>query len=128
MASYLNPDVLDEGLDICDTLGDQIYITSALAVTYTEATATYDLGSKTTGVTVSAPANKAGGGREVTISAFTDGVVGTSGTATHWALVDSTNSRLLACQTLTASQAVTAPNAFELDALTIGIPNPADMA
>ena len=120
----LNDRVFDNGLTVLDTEASHLYITSQEATTYTQAATTYALGVKAT-PTVSAPADRTGGGREVTVSAITDGSVTASGTATHYALVDQTNSRLLAAGALTASQGVTDGNQFTLSSFKIGIPDPA---
>lgn len=119
--AYLNDRVLDNGLTVLDTEVTHLYICSQEPTTYTEATATYDLGVKAT-PTVSAPTDRAGGGRKVVVSAISDGTVTDTGTATHYALVDSNNSRLLATNTVT-SQVVTSGNTFTLAALDIGIPD-----
>ena len=124
MAGYLHDRVFDNGLTVLDTEMDKLYICSAQPTTYTEAITTYALGVKNT-PTVSAPADRTGGGREVTVSAITDGSVTASGTATHYAGVDSANSRLLAANALSASQAVTSGNTFTLTSFKIGIPDPA---
>ena len=123
MAAILHDRVFDNGLTVLDTEADKLYITSSQATTYTEAITTYALGVKNT-PTVSAPADRTGGGREVTVSAITDGSVTASGTATHYALVDQSNSRLLATGSLSASQAVTSGNTFTLTSFKIGIPDP----
>lgn len=123
MAS-LGDRVLDNGLSALDTEADKLFITSAEATTYTQAATTYALGVKNA-PTVSAPADRTGGGREVTVSAITDGSVTGNGTATHYALVDSANSRLLAAGALSSAQAVTAGNTFTLTSFKIGIPDPA---
>lgn len=120
----LNDRVFDNGLTVLDTEASHLYITSQEATTYTQAATTYALGVKAT-PTVSAPADRTGGGREVTVSAITDGSVTASGTATHYALVDQTNSRLLAAGALSASQGVTIGNQFTLSSFKIGIPDPA---
>ena len=99
-------------------------ITSAEATTYTEANATYALGNSTS-LSISAPADRTGGGRKVTVAAITDGSVTGTGTATHYAIVDTVNSRLLATGSLTASQSVTSGNTFTLSTVDIGIPDPA---
>lgn len=123
MAS-LNDRIFDFGLSVLDTEANAIYITSAEATTYTQATSTYALGNATS-ITVGAPQDRTGGGREVVVSAITGGSVTASGTATHYAIVDTVNSRLLATNTLNTSQAVVAGNSFSLAAITVGIPDPA---
>ena len=124
MAAYLNDRVFDNGLTVLDTEADKLYIDSTQATTYTEAITTYALGVKNT-PTVSAPADRTGGGREVTVSAITDGSVTGTGTAGFFALVDSANTRLLAAGPLSATQSVTSGNTFTLTSFKIGIPDPA---
>lgn len=124
MAAYLNDRVYDNGLTVLDTEASHLYINSTQPTTYTEAITTYALGVKAT-PTVGAPAAKAGGGREVTVSAITDGTVSGTGTAGFYSLVDSSNTRLLAAGPLSATQAVTSGNTFTLTSFKIGIPSPA---
>lgn len=115
--------VFDNGLTVLDTEANRIDITSQEATTYTEATSTYTLGNSTS-LSIGAPADRTGGGREVTAAAISDGSVTGSGTATHYAVVDTSNSRLLATGSLSASQSVTSGNSFSLASFTIGIPDP----
>jgi hypothetical protein len=123
MASLSN-NVFDSGLNYLDTNGSHLYITSQEATTYTEAITTYALGNKAT-PTISAPADRVGGGREVTVSAITDGSVTADGTATHYAIVYAGGTELLAAGALSASQSVTNGNTFTLTSFSIGIPDPA---
>lgn len=116
--------VFDNGLTVLDTEANAIHITSQEATTYAEATSTYTLGNSTT-LSIGAPADRTGGGREVTVASLSDGSVTGTGTATHFAIVDTVNSRLLATNTLSASQSVTSGNTFSLASFTIGIPDPA---
>ena len=120
----LNDRVFDNGLTVLDTEANRIDITSTEATTYAEATSTLSLGNSTS-LSIGAPADRAGGGREVTVAAITDGTVTATGTAGFYAIVDTVNSRLLATQALTASQAVTNGNTFTASSFTIGIPDPA---
>lgn len=120
----LNDRVFDNGLTVLDTEANKITITSQEATTYTEGNATYALGNSTS-ISISAPADRTGGGRKVTVSAITGGSVTATGTATHYAILDTVNSRLLATGSLTASQAVTSGNTFTLSTFDIGIPDPA---
>lgn len=101
-------------LDIC----------SAEPTTYVAATSTNSLGNKTA-ISIGTPADRTPNGRKVTVAAITDGTVTTTGTVTHWALVDVANSRLLAAGALADSQAVTSGNTFTLEAFDIGIPDAA---
>lgn len=120
----LNDRVFDNGLTVLDTEANKITITSQEATTYTEGNATYALGNSTT-ISISAPSDRTGGGRKVTVSAISNGSVTANGTATHYAILDTVNSRLLATGSLTASQVVTSGNSFTLSSFDIGIPDPA---
>ena len=103
----LNNRVFDEGLSVLDLEANQIHVTSQEATSYAEAITTYTLGDSSS-LSIGAPQDRTGGGREVVVAA----------------IVDTTNSRLLATSTLTASQAVTNGNTFTLSAVAIGIPDP----
>ena len=120
----LNNRVFDNGLTVLDTEANKLLITSQEATTYAEGNSTYALGNSTS-LSVAAPADRTGGGREVTAAAISDGSVTGNGTATHYAIVDTVNSRLLATGSLTASQVVSSGNTFSLGSFTIGIPDPA---
>lgn len=122
--AFLSDRVFDNGLTVLDTEANRIDITSQQATTYAEATSTYTLGNSTT-LSIGAPQDRAGGGREVVVAATTDGSVTGTGTATHYAIVDTANSRLLATGSLSASQVVTSGNTFTLSSVAIGIPDPA---
>lgn len=121
MAAYINDYVLDNGLTVLDSDVTTLVICSDMPTTFAEANATYKLGSKSS-PTVSAPAD-ATSGRKVTVSAITDGSVSATGTATHFALIDGGNSRLLVAQALASSQAVTSGNTFTLGAIEINFPD-----
>lgn len=122
--AYLNDYIMDNGLTKLDTEGDRLDICSQEPATYAEATSTYTLGNKTS-LSIGAPADRTPSGRKVTIAAITDGSVTGTNTATHWAIVDVSESRLLATGALSAPQAVTSGNTFTLAAFDIGIPDPA---
>jgi hypothetical protein len=119
----LNDRVFDNGLTVLDTEANAIHITSAEATDFANVSSV-TLGNSTS-LSIGAPADRAGGGREVTVAAITDGSVTGTGTATHYAIVDTINSRLLATGSLSASQAVTSGNTFTLSSVAIGIPDPA---
>lgn len=123
MAAFLHNDVYDNGLSEISAGATALHILSQQPTTYAEV-ATYTLGNKAT-PSVAVPSNKSGGGREVVVAAITNGSVTATGTATHYAIVDATGSRLLATHTLAASQAVTNGNTFTLGSFAIGIPSPA---
>lgn len=121
--SFLNDRVFDSGLTVLDTEANRLDICSQEPTTYAEATSTYTLGNKTS-LSIGAPADRTPSGRKVTVAAITDGTVSGTGTASHWAIVDTGNSRLLATGSLSSSQAVTSGNTFSLAAFDIGIPDP----
>lgn len=121
--AFLNDRVFDNGLTILDTEANAIHVTSQEATDYTEATSTYTLGNSTS-LSIGAPADRTGGGRKVTVAAISDGSITGTGSVTHYAIVDTVNSRLLATAALTASQQVTNGNTFTLATFDIGIPDP----
>jgi len=116
--------VYDNGLTILDQEASRLDICSQEPTTYAEATSTYTLGNATS-ISIDAPADRTGGGRKVTLAAISGGSVSATGTATHYALTDVSNTRLLATGALTSSQSVTQNNTFATSALDIGIPDPA---
>jgi hypothetical protein len=116
--------VYDNGLTVLDTEANRIDITSQEVTTYTEATSTYTLGNSTS-LSIGAPTDGDTSGRKVTAAAISDGSVTSTGTASHFAVVDTSNSRLLATGSLSASQSVTSGNTFTLAAFDIEIPDPA---
>ncbi len=121
--AFLDDRVFDNGLAVLDTEANEIHITDSEATTYTDATSTSSLGNSAS-LSIGAPQDRSGGGREVVVAAITDGSVTGTGTATHYAIVDTANSRLLATGSLTASQSVTSGNTFTLSSVAIGIPDP----
>lgn len=118
--------VYDVGLTALDTEANRLDICSQEPVTYTEATSTYTLGNKTS-LDVGAPQDGATNGRRVIVAAIAAGAGSVTGTATatHWAITDTGNTRLLATGALSASQAVTSGNTFSLAAFSITIPDAA---
>jgi hypothetical protein len=118
--AYINDYVFDLALGYINTGGNRLDICSQEPTTYAQAITTYSLGNKT-GISVGAPTDASPNGRKVVVSAITDGSVTGTATASHWAVVDTGNSRLIATGQLAASQAVTAGNTFTLAAFDIGI-------
>ena len=119
----LNDRVFDSGLGIFNSEANRIDVTSQEATSYTDATSTSTLGNSTS-LSIGSPADRSGGGREVTAAAISDGSITGTGTCTHYAISDTTNSRLLVTGSLSASQSVTSGNTFSLASFTIGIPDP----
>jgi hypothetical protein len=118
--AFISDYVFDLALAYIDTGANRLDICSQEPVTYTQAVTTYTLGNKT-GISVGAPTDRTPTGRKVVVAAITDGSVTGTATATHWAICDTGNSRLIATGQLSASQAVTSGNTFTLAAFDIGI-------
>lgn len=124
MAATLHSDIYDNGLAQLTTIVENLYICSQMPTTFAEASTTYKLGTKAApGIT--GPTDRgAGGGREVTVGAISDGTVDATGSATHFALCDNSASKLLVAQELNAPQSVTLGNPFTLTSHKVGIPAP----
>ena len=116
--------VYDNGLTVLDTEANRIDITSQEATTYAEATSTYTLGNSTS-LAFGAPQDGDTSGRKVTASAITNGTVTGTGNATHYAISDTVNSRLLVTATLNQAQQVYSGNDFNLAAIDVELPDPA---
>lgn len=116
--------VYDNGLTVLDTEANAIYICNLEPTTYASATTTNALGNASAGnyPGIGAPAAGSPNGRQVTVSAVTNGSVTATGTASHYAIVDTVNTRLLAAGALSATQAVTSGNTFTLTSFTVRIP------
>jgi hypothetical protein len=113
----------DALLNYIQTNAESLRICSSLPTNYTEATSTYKLGTKTS-PTVGTPADRSPNGREIVVSAISDGAVEADGTAGYWAIVkDSATSLLLCAGDLSSSQAVTNGNTFTLTSFAIGVPD-----
>lgn len=107
MAKSVHADVLDGSHDIVRNNCTRQVVCSAQPTTYIEANATYMLATVTMTSTDFTKANGDTSGRKCTVTAKSSIVISTSGTATHVALLDVTNSKLLRVTTCT-SQALTA--------------------
>ena len=116
--------VLDAALSKLDLEADRIDICSQEPTTYTEATSTYTLGNSTS-VSFGAPEDGDTSGRKTRCAEISDGSVTGSGTATHYAITDVSESRLLCTGSLTTSQAVVSGNTFTVAAFDVEIPDPA---
>lgn len=109
--------VLDAALAKLDTEANRLDICSQEPASYVEATSTYTLGNKTS-LSVASPSDRTPDGRKVAIDLITGGTVTGTGTATHWAITDTVNSRLLATGALTPL-AVTSGNDFTLESFNV---------
>lgn len=116
--AFINDNVFDQGLNWADTNGSRIDLVSTdPGGTYATVTGN-TLGNAA--VNTGAPANGAINGRAVTVPAITSGTVTGTGTATHWALTNGSNT-VVASGALSASQALTSGNSFTLDAIIVGL-------
>ena len=115
----INDEVFDQGLDWADTNGTRLDIVSTdPGLTYATVTGN-TLGNKTS-YSVGVTEDGAADGRRVIGQAITDGTVSGTGTATHWAITNGTDT-VVASGALSASQSVTSGNTFTLDAISITI-------
>ena len=115
--------ILDTALSILDTAANRIDICSEEPTTFILATVTVTLGNGVPSIGSPIYRVESGGGRKVIASALGATAVTADGVATHYAITDTVNSRLLATGALTASQAVTSGNSFTLTTFDIGIPD-----
>lgn len=117
----MNDSLLDLALTAIDNNCDRIVLCSQAPTTELEAITTYMLGYRNT-PTISAPGVRGAGGREITVSAITDGTVQTAGTATHYALVDvGGNPALLVVRPLSASKALVTGTPWTSGAITVSM-------
>lgn len=119
----LHNDVLDNGLSVLNSATTTIHITSQEA-TANSGSNLYSLGNASLSIGTPVDRTASGLGRKVVAPAISGASVTGTGTASHYAIVDS--SRLLATGSLTGGgQAVTVNNTFSLATFDIGIPDPA---
>lgn len=107
MAKSVHDDVLDGSHNIVKNNCTRQVVCSAEPTTYTEANATYALADVTMSSSDFTNANGDVSGRKCSVAAKSSVLIDTSGTATHVALLDVANSKLLRVTTCT-SQALTA--------------------
>lgn len=107
MAKTVHDDVLDGALNILKNNVTRMTVCSSQPTTYAEANATHALADVTLSSTDFTNANGDSSGRKTTVGAQSSVLIDTSGTATHVALLDVSNSKLLYVTTCT-SQALTA--------------------
>lgn len=119
--TFMNDEFYDDLLANLDD-ATHLYLCSQEPNSFAEASSTFALGSKV-GPSIGAVANNSPNGRKRTVAAITDGSISATGTATHWALVDSANSKLLVANSLSASKAVANGNVFTLTAIDIKVPD-----
>ena len=125
MAKFVHDDVLDGALNIIKNNCTRQVVCSQQPTTYTEANATYALADVTMTSTDFTNADGDTSGRKDTIAAKSGVLIDTTGTATHVALLDVANSKLLYVTTCT-SLALTAngSNTVNLPSWKIEIADP----
>lgn len=115
---FISDEVFDGGLDYADTNGDSLTVTSAdpggVYATVTGNALAVEV------VNTAVPEDGAADGRRVIVPAITAGSITATGTASHWALTNGTDT-VIASGALTATQAVTSGNSFTLDAISVTI-------
>ncbi|MFW6001816.1 MAG: hypothetical protein ACOCQD_00590 [archaeon] len=99
MTRYLHDDAIDASLEYIADNGDKLTVCATAPNTFTEATVdnmlmetTLTTGDGNGDYTIG---DYSAGGRKLTVSAQNDVTVDSSGTADHFAIVDTTNSKLL---------------------------------
>lgn len=123
--SLLHNDVYDNGLNEVSGANRILHVLTQEPATLGDI-ATYTIGNKPD-PTISSPVDRIGGGRRVTISAFSDGDVTDTDIATAWAIEDNSSGteRLLAVGLLSSGQSLNEGNLFTMTEFSIGIPAPA---
>lgn len=113
---------LDLALNDIATNTNRMYLCSQLPTTFAEAATTYNLAVKA-GPTISSAQAHSGGGRELAVSAISDGVVSLSGTAMAYAFCNLTSSTLYAAKAVsaTAGTAISTAAAWTCAAFTLSI-------
>ena len=124
MADIIHDDIFDTGLTQLTTLVENLYICSSQPTTFAEAQTTYKLGTKATPTITGPTDGGAGGGRRVTVSAITDGVVNSAGNAAWFALCDDSLSKLLISGNLASALDIATGSPWTLTAFDIQLPDP----
>ena len=119
--TLFHDDVYDDGLQTITDNADALHLCSADPELTWANIASYSLGSKSS-PTVGAPTDRAGGGRKVVVSAIIDGAGTGTGTVTHYALVDTGNTKILVSGALDSSRTIENGDIFLTPEFDIGIP------
>ena len=123
MAKSVNDDVIDAALNYVKTNCTRLTLCSSEPTTFAEANSTFALADVTVDATDFTIAAGDVSGRKLTIAEQTGFVVDTTGTATHVALLDVSNSKLLYVST-TTSTALSASRSVNLLSFDIEILKP----
>lgn len=123
MAKSVHDDVLDGALNIIKNNCTRMTVCNAEPTTFTQGNSTFALADVTMAAADFTAANGDTSGRKLTVAAKSAVPVDTSGTATHVALLDVANSKLLYVTTCT-SQALTSGNTVNVPAWKAEIADP----
>jgi len=129
MAAFIDDSVLDALLQLIEDDGNRFVICSAQPTNYAQAnnnpgSSGYRLGYKDS-ITYTGPQDRTSpAGRELQVDAISSGAVDYSGTATHWAIIDTTGSVLLVTHSLSSSVAVSSGGTFDTAAFEIYVADP----
>jgi hypothetical protein len=118
--AYIGNRILDEGLNKFNAEATHIHVCSAEPASFAEVSS-LSLGNKAS-PEISVSEDRENGGRQVRISAITDGSITSTGTISHFAIIDNNNSRLLATGSLDSAKSVVIGDTWTWEELTIGIP------
>lgn len=124
MAKSVHDDVLDGALNIIKNNCTRMTLCSAEPTTYTAGNATLALADVTMASGDFTAANGDTSGRKLTVAAKSAVPVDTTGTGTHIALLDVTNSKLLYVTT-TTSQGVSSGGTVDIGSWKVEIADPA---
>jgi len=115
--AYINDLAFDAAISYLITNGNRLHICSQEP---TVVGTLYSLGNKAS-ITLGAAGGGTPSGRKTTVPAITDGTVTGNGTATHWAIINTAATILVATGQLSASQVVANGNTFTLGAFDLTI-------
>lgn len=124
MAKSVHDDVLDGALNIIKNNCTRMTLCNAEPTTYTQGNATFALADVTMASGDFTAANGDTSGRKLTVAAKTAVPVDATGTGTHIALLDVTNSKLLYVTT-TTSTAVAIAGTVDIGSWKVEIADPA---
>lgn len=122
---FLNDNVRDSGLSWLTSNGTRLHVCSQEPTTYAQAASTYQLGFGN--VVISVPEDRPGGGRRVSVSAIVAAPATATGTATHFAITNGSNT-LCAAGPLAASLGLTATENFSTTVLYVNTPDEVSVA
>jgi hypothetical protein len=118
--AYINDTGLDALLAYVTTNGTRLDLCSQEPASYAEATTTYTLANKASGLSFGAPTGRTPNGRKVVLGAVSAGSCTANGTASHWALTNGTNT-LVATGSLSSSITIVNGATFTTTTLDIGV-------